>query len=289
MSAPAPITGLDEIAERYDVLLCDVWGVVHNGRVPFPRTIEALERFADRGGIVVLISNSPRPREGFIVQLDQIGVSRAAWRAVVTSGDATRAELRKRAPGPAWRVGPARDEGIYAGTGVELTDDPAEAAFISCTGLFDDETEQPEDYRDRFQSCARRSLEMVCANPDRVVHRGRELIWCAGALADVYAALGGPVVMAGKPFAPIYDLALEEAEALAGRPLDRARVLAIGDGLPTDVAGANAQGLDCWFVAGGIHGAELAGDDDRLDPARAGLFLARHDAQARYVSQEMSW
>ena len=289
MSAPQTLTGLSQIADRYDVLLCDVWGVVHNGKVPFERSVAALERFAAQGGTVVLISNSPRPSESFIPQLDDIGVSRAAWQAVITSGDATRAELTKRAPGPAWRVGPERDAGIYVGTGVELTDDPSEAAFISCTGLFDDDLDQPEDYRDAFADCARRGLEMVCANPDKVVHRGSDLIWCAGALADVYAALGGPVIMAGKPFTAIYDLALKEAARAAGRPVDRPRILAVGDGLPTDVLGANGQGLDCLFVAGGIHGADVVDDQGRLDPRRAEALLAEAGARARYVSQELSW
>lgn len=289
MSAPQTLTGLSQIADRYDVLLCDVWGVVHNGKVPFERSVATLERFAAQGGTVVLISNSPRPSESFIPQLDDIGVSRAAWQAVITSGDATRAELTKRAPGPAWRVGPERDAGIYVGTGVELTDDPSEAAFISCTGLFDDDVDQPEDYRDAFADCARRGLEMVCANPDKVVHRGSDLIWCAGALADVYAALGGPVIMAGKPFTAIYDLALKEAARVAGRPVDRPRILAVGDGLPTDVLGANGQGLDCLFVAGGIHVADVVDDRGRLDPQRAEALLAEAGAQARYVSQELSW
>lgn len=289
MSELQTLTGLSEIADRYDVVLCDVWGVVHDGKVPFAASVEALRRFSEQGGVVVLISNSPRPRESFVVQLDDIGVDRKAWAAVVTSGDATRAELAKRAPGPAWRVGPERDAGIYDGTGVELTDDLSEAAFISCTGLFDDEVDQPEDYRDGFSDCARRGLEMVCANPDKVVHRGKDLIWCAGALADVYAAVGGTVVMAGKPFSPIYELALREAGRLRTGALDKSRVLAIGDGLPTDVLGANRQGLDCLFVAGGIHGADVVDAAGRLDPLLAEARLAQSGATARYVLKELTW
>ncbi len=289
MSELQTLTGLSEIADRYDVVLCDVWGVVHDGKVPFAASVEALRRFSEQGGAVVLISNSPRPRESFVVQLDDIGVDRKAWAAVVTSGDATRAELVKRAPGPAWRVGPERDAGIYDGTGVELTDDLSEAAFISCTGLFDDDVDQPEDYRDGFSDCARRGLEMVCANPDKVVHRGKDLIWCAGALADVYAAVGGTVVMAGKPFSPIYELALREAARLRTGGIDKSRVLAIGDGLPTDVLGANRQGLDCLFVAGGIHGADVVDSAGRLDPLLAEARLAQSGATARYVLKELTW
>ena len=289
MSELQTLTGLSEIADHYDVILCDVWGVVHDGKVPFAASVEALRRFSEQGGAVVLISNSPRPRESFVVQLDDIGVDRRAWGAVVTSGDATRAELAKRAPGPAWRVGPDRDAGIYDGTGVELTDDLSEAAFISCTGLFDDDVDQPEDYRDGFSDCARRGLEMVCANPDKVVHRGKDLIWCAGALADVYAAVGGTVVMAGKPFSPIYELALREAGRLRTGGIDKRRVLAIGDGLPTDVLGANRQGLDCLFVAGGIHGADVVDAAGRLDPLLAEARLAQSGATARYVLKELTW
>lgn len=289
MSAPQLISGLSDIADAYDVLLCDVWGVVHNGRTPYPRAMEALSAYRQGGGAVVLISNAPRPCSDVIDQLDRIGVPRAAWQAVTTSGDATIAELKKRAPGPAWAIGPERDQGVYEGTGVTLTDRPDEAAFVSCTGLFDDEADQPEDYRPAFREAARRGLEMVCANPDRVVHRGQDLIWCAGALADVYAEEGGPVVMAGKPFGPIYDLALEQAAGLLGRDIDRARVLCVGDGLPTDVLGANAQGLDCLFVAGGIHIADVTEASGALDPARAEALLSEKGAHARYVSLELTW
>lgn len=289
MSAPDVLSGLSAVAHRYDVLLCDVWGVVHNGRVPYPAAVEALEAFGARGGSVVLISNAPRPSTGLLGQLEQIGVARGCWQAFVTSGDATAAEIVKRAPGPAWAVGPDRDSPIYEGTGVTVTDRSEDAAFIVCTGLFDDEADQPEDYREAFKACAGRGLEMVCANPDRVVHRGEHLIWCAGALADVYAALGGTVVMAGKPYGPVYDLALREADRLVGKTVDRRRVLCIGDAVPTDVLGANGQDIDCLFVTGGIHGAELKDDHGQLDPERAEAMLGTAGAHARYVMQELSW
>ena len=165
-----------------------------------------------------------------MTQLDSLGVPRAAWSAFVTSGDATRALLAERAPGPAWAIGPDRDWPLYEDLGLDFAG-PDEAAFISCTGPVDDEVETPEDYRDRLLACARRGLEMICANPDRVVQRGDRLIYCGGALADLYAALDGPVLMAGKPYAPIYHLAVAEASALLGRPVDRARILCVGDGV----------------------------------------------------------
>ena len=175
MTAPRPITGLSEIADAYDVLLCDVWGVIHNGRESFPAACAALQRFAAERGPVVLISNAPRPSAHVHEQLASLGVPRAAWSAFVSSGDATRVLLAERAPGPAWAIGPDRDWPLYANLGLDFAG-PDEAAFISCTGPVDDEVETPEDYRDRLLACARRGLEMICANPDRVVQRGDRLI-----------------------------------------------------------------------------------------------------------------
>ncbi len=288
MNIPAPLTGLADIAADYDVLLCDVWGVIHNGRESFPAAWGALERFAAERGPVVLISNSPRPSPAVMEQLAQLGVLPSAWSAFVTSGDATRVLLSERAPGPAWALGPERDAPLYEGLGLAFAE-PQDAAFISCSGPYDDETETPEDYRERFIACADRGLTMICANPDIVVQRGDRLIYCGGALAQLYAALGGEVVMAGKPYAPIYDLSLAEASALLGREADRGRVLCIGDGLPTDVRGALDQGLDCLFIAAGIHRAEVSDDQGRLDPDAAARRLAAEDLSARYLMAELVW
>ena len=289
MSLPHALTGLGDIAADYDILLCDVWGVIHNGRESWPAACEALARFNREGGHVVLISNSPRPGPGVVTQMDELGVPRDSWKAVVTSGDATRAELSKRAPGPAWRIGPDRDAPLYEGLGLETATGAADAGFISVTGMHDDEVETPEDYRDRLKAAADRDLEMICANPDRVVQRGDRLIYCAGSLADLYEDLGGRVTMAGKPFGPIYDLALNDAADLLGRPVDRARVLCIGDGVITDVLGANKQGLDCLFIAQGIHGDQAKGPDGRLDPARAADLLKAETTYARYAMLDLAW
>lgn len=274
------IAGLAEIADRYDAVICDVWGVIHNGREAFRPACDALVNFADQRGPVVLLSNAPRPAAAVVPQLLALGVPGEAWQAFVTSGDATRALLNQRAPGPAWVVGPARDEALFEGIALDRSG-PQEAAFIACTGLFDDETETPDDYRDALEVAARRGLEMICANPDRVVQRGDQLVYCAGALADVYESLGGKVIMAGKPYAPVYDMALAEASRILGRPVDRSRVLCIGDGMATDIKGANGQDLDCLFVLGGIHGAELGGD--------AAALLAREGLTAAYSAAELVW
>ena len=248
MTAPKLAAGLSQLSDGYDVLLCDVWGVIHNGRESFPLACAALARFRAERGPVILISNSPRPAGPVIEQLDGLGVPREAWSHIVTSGDATRLLLADRAPGPAWLIGPERDAPLYEGLGLEASD-LDRAAFISVTGPYDDETDEPADYRDRFLDAVARDLELICANPDIVVQRGDKLIYCGGALAQLYESLGGRVTMAGKPYPAIYELSLAKARDALGRPLDRARVLCIGDGLPTDIRGANARGLD----VGGAH------------------------------------
>jgi HAD superfamily hydrolase (TIGR01459 family) len=288
MSPPRLIAGLAEIAGDYDALLCDVWGVVHNGRERFAEACAALARFRGERGPVILISNAPRPGDDVLPQLAALGVPAETFDALVTSGDATRTLLAERAPGPAWAIGPARDAPLYEGLGLAFTG-PENAAFIACTGPEDDTRETPEDYRARLAPCAARGLVMICANPDRVVQRGAQLIYCGGALAELYETLGGPVVMAGKPHAPIYELALAEAEARRGRPLDRTRVLSIGDGVATDLAGAAAERLDALFIAHGIHASELLGANGALEPTRLEAFLAREGGRARYAMAALGW
>lgn len=289
MNSPISLPRLSAVADDYDVLLCDVWGVIHNGRESWAEACEALTRFNAKGGHVVLISNSPRPSDDVIAQLDALDVPRSSWKRFVTSGDATRAVLAQRAPGPALAIGPARDAATYEGTGLELTDDAQLAAFVSVTGLVDDTTETPDDYRDRLAPAAARGLDMICANPDRIVQRGDQIIYCAGALADLYEELGGKVIMAGKPFAPIYELALIEAESLMGAPVDRSRVLCIGDGVITDVLGAADQKLDCLFIAQGIHGDRAKTADGSFDPAKAGVLLSEENTSARYAALALAW
>ena len=289
MTLPHALPALSAVVADYDVLLCDVWGVIHNGRESWPEACEALTRFNAQGGQVVLISNSPRPASDVIAQLDALGVPRDSWQAFVTSGDATRMELAKRAPGPAWIIGPDRDDTLYEGLDLVRAAGPADAAFLSVTGMIDDETETPEDYRTALSDAAARDLELICANPDRIVQRGDRIIYCGGALADLYESMGGRVTMAGKPYGPIYALALAEAERLLGRPVDRSRVLCIGDGVITDVLGANRQALDCLFIAQGIHGDAARGDDGTLDPARAAALLTAETAYARYAALDLKW
>ncbi|HSG95635.1 MAG TPA: TIGR01459 family HAD-type hydrolase [Afifellaceae bacterium] len=267
------IGGLGDLAGSYDALLCDVWGVVHNGVHAFPEALEALCTFRQTHGPVVLITNAPRPADLVERQLDKLAVPHEAYDAVVTSGDVTRSAVAARPGAKVLHIGPERDLGFYSGIDVELVDNDEEAELISCTGLFDDTSESPEDYRLRFAGLAARELTLVCANPDIVVERGDRLIWCGGALARLYAELGGRTVLAGKPFAPIYDAAM----IALGEP-DKSSVLTIGDGLYTDIKGACNYGLDALFVTGGVHAADFGPVGDP-DPAIVAARL-NHDGLA---------
>lgn len=279
-SSMQAIASLDDIAARYDAAICDVWGVIHNGRRHFPAAAAALRRFRALGKRVLLVSNVPKPRGPIPGQLDRLGFPRDAWDGIVTSGDAIRVELAARAPGPMYKIGPESDQALWEGLGL-LRADLSDARFIAISGLNRDDVETPADYADILREARARDLELLCANPDIVVRVGDRLIWCAGAIARDYEALGGRVVMAGKPFAPIYDLAYRDLGAL-----DKSRILAIGDGVGTDVKGANAQGLDCLFIASGMHGEALM-TAGALDPAKAEAALAAEGASARYVVDQL--
>jgi HAD superfamily hydrolase (TIGR01459 family) len=241
------------LARNYDVLLCDVWGVVHNGVAAFPEACEALSRFRRSGGTAILVTNAPRPGAAVVRILDRLGVPHEAYDAIVSSGDVTRGVVESRLSEAVYHVGPDRDLPIFTGLNVKFA--ALEAAdYVVCTGLFDDTTETPESYRDSLARMRQRGLFMVCANPDVVVERGDTLVYCAGALADAYAASGGKVLFCGKPHAPIYEAALGKAAVLRGdNPPPLPRVLAIGDSVRTDLAGAAAYGLDCVFVTSGLH------------------------------------
>lgn len=266
---------LDSIAllsRRYGAWLTDIWGVLHNGVRPFAAAVEACQLYRQSGGVVILISNSPRPREGVIRQLREIGVADDAYDGVATSGDVTRLLVSAYTGRGVYHLGPERDLGIYTGLPVTFAD-PAEAAVVVCSGLLDDETETPEDYTGRLAELRARGLPMICANPDIVVERGDKLVYCAGALAESYERLGGRVVYAGKPHKPLYDLALALVTARRSAALPRHRVLAIGDGIRTDMQGAACQNIDAVFVASAVHLGSARSDGltpDALSGAFAG-------------------
>jgi len=277
---------LADLAGRYDVLLCDIWGVIHNGREAFPEPSAALTEWRQTVGPVVLISNAARPSQEVALHLDALGVPRDAYSALVTSGDVTRPLLVERAPGPAYRIGPVGHP-LFEGDGLVFSA-LDKAKFIACSGPDDDEVETPEDYREVLTRASALHLPMICGNPDKIVQRGDRLVYCGGALAELYEALGGTVIMAGKPHAPIYREALARAAELKNGPVDPARVLAIGDGIATDVAGANAQGLDVLFIAAGIHGAETREAAGGLDPVAAQRMLAASGAHAAYAMDALA-
>lgn len=248
--------GARHLSARYPVWLCDVWGVVHNGVSTFPDALDALMRHRQAGGAVVLITNAPRPSAPVLKQLERLGAPSEAFDAICTSGDVTRRLVGEHAGETLHYIGPERDLALFEGLDVKLGS-LDEATAVVCTGLVDDHGEEPEHYDPVLLRMRERSLDMICANPDKVVRQGDRLYPCAGALAERYEALGGRVLMAGKPFPPIYDQCLDLAARALGHAVERRQALAIGDGLHTDVEGAARNGLAMLFIAGGIHEAEL--------------------------------
>lgn len=241
------------LLERYRVLLCDVWGVVHDGIIAYPGSNDALSRFRRGGGTVVLVSNAPRPGASVAHLLDEKAVVREAWDDVVSSGDLALVHIAEAGYRHLHRIGPARRDSAFF-DGLPGPHTPIEAAdAIVCTGLNRDRQEQPEDYRPLLEQALARGLPFVCANPDLAVHVGADLLPCAGAVAAIYEAMDGAVFWAGKPHAVAYRTALARAGELTGGPVDRSQVLAIGDAVRTDLAAAEGAGVDALLIAGGLH------------------------------------
>jgi HAD superfamily hydrolase (TIGR01459 family) len=284
---PNLIERFSPLAADYDLVLSDVWGVVHNGVAAYPEAGEALTCFRRSGGTVVLVSNSPRPGKPVMHQLDHFGVVRTAYDEIITSGDVTRGLLEQRPGSAVFHIGPERDLSIFEGLPIRFT--ALEAAdCVVCSGLFNDETETPEDYRALIDKMRARGLLMICANPDVVVERGEQLIYCAGAIADLYGAGGGEVIYAGKPHRPIYDLALEKGAGVRGNSVDLERVLAIGDSVRTDFRGSLGLGIDCLFVTAGIHAEELGHRDDP-DLTALGAMFAPTGRLPKAVTRRLVW
>jgi HAD superfamily hydrolase (TIGR01459 family) len=276
------------LARDYDVLFCDVWGVVHNGVAAFADACAALTRFREDGGTAILITNAPRPDTAVMRILDRLAVPRTAYDTIVSSGDVTRGIVTARRNQSVFHLGPQRDLPIFAGLDVRFAP-PEVADYVVCSGLFDDTTETPESYRDMLAAMRARSLFMVCANPDIVVERGETLVYCAGALADAYAALGGAVLYCGKPHVPIYETALAKAASLrGGTPPPLNRVLAIGDSVRTDLAGAASFGLDCLFVTSGLH-AEQYGSREAPDVEALNAMFNAANVAPKAIIRGLLW
>ena len=283
MTAVSIISGIAGPAQSYDAMLCDAWGVIHNGVTLFPGAADAMIEFRKNRGPIVILTNAPRPSTIIPAQLDRLGLPRDAYDAVVTSGDATRSEIINRLPAPAYRIGPAKDDPLFEGLEIDFA--PLErAGFVICTGLVDDHGEAPDDYRGILTEAAARNLTMVCANPDIIVNWGGRMIWCAGALAQIYEELGGKVVYGGKPHLPIYRLGIEAIEKARGNAIDRSRILAVGDGLATDIAGANGQNIDVLLVVGdgGIH-------NGAADEAAIAARLKEANVHAIAATEGLKW
>ncbi|TFV36792.1 TIGR01459 family HAD-type hydrolase [Bradyrhizobium frederickii] len=276
--------GLRELVGGVEVVLSDIWGVVHNGLESFPEACEALHTYRSRGGTVILITNAPRPADSVQRQLRKLGVADETYDAIVSSGDLTRLYVAEHPGRKMFWLGPERDSSIYRGLDAKAAT-LEEADYIVCTGLYDDETETAEDYRGMMLKARERKLTLVCANPDIVVERGDRLIYCAGAIAELYRELGGEVIFYGKPHRPIYERAMALAGERQGHQIDRKKVLAIGDSVRTDLTGAREFGIDCLFVTRGIHAEEFEGLD-QLDPASV-MELFGHPPKA--LMRELKW
>jgi HAD superfamily hydrolase (TIGR01459 family) len=286
VEAPVILGGLSGIAGNYDALLCDVWGVIHDGTHVHADAVRALREFRASRGPVILLSNAPRPAEDVEQQFERLRVPKNCYDSILTSGMLAREDIARRSSGqslPIFYIGPDRDLGVVAGLPVKIVENANEAQLILCTGLVNDKSEKPEDYRSALTKLKDNGLTFLCANPDIVVRYGERLIFCAGALARLYAELGGHVVYYGKPHMPVYEEALARLRAVAKR--DALCVLVLGDGLETDLRGANAARLDAVFIADGIHGDDVS----ELTPAAlAGLF-ARAGVTAKGAMRRLVW
>jgi HAD superfamily hydrolase (TIGR01459 family) len=275
---------LRDLVDGVEVILSDIWGVVHNGLESFPEACEALHTCRQRGTTVILITNAPRPADSVQRQLRKLGVADETYDAIVSSGDLTRNFVADHAGKKMFWIGPERDSSIYRGLDAVMA--PLEQAdYIVCTGLFDDETETPEDYRAMMLQAREHKLPLICANPDIVVERGDRLIYCAGAIAELYRELGGEAIFYGKPHRPIYERAMALAAERRGQPTPLDRVLAIGDSVRTDLSGAHGFGIDCLFLTRGIHSEEFEGIE-QLDPASV-KELFGHPPRA--LMRELRW
>ncbi|WMS43864.1 TIGR01459 family HAD-type hydrolase [Acuticoccus sp. MNP-M23] len=280
----APISGLSAIADDYDAILCDVWGVLHNGVAAHDAASDALARFRQTGKPVVLLTNAPRPSGPVIDQLMRLGALRDAFDTVVSSGDVVRQHLIDEGFRRVYHLGPSRDLTLYDGTAIELVNSADEADAIVGTDMRSDD-EVPADYSDEIAALSALSVPFICANPDIVVERGGDIVYCGGALAKIYEDMGGMARQFGKPHAPIYKMALGRIAEIAP---DAKRVLAIGDGLPTDITGANRQGLDVLFITNGIHVHEL-GENGVPDPAKVRERLGKEGLSASHFIAKLGW
>ena len=274
------IKSLADISDRYNVLYCDLWGCLHNGVRPFPDAVAALQAFRAQGGFVMLLTNAPRTANAVRAQLDLITVPRDCYDDITTSGDASQAGMVAGLVGhKVHHIGPQKDLSFFNDMAPNLDASriervPLEAAEgIICTGLFDDQTETPEDYRATLLYAKQQGLKLLCTNPDLQVDYGENRIYCAGAIAALYTEMGGQSLYFGKPHPPIYDLARNRVNAL--RAVDTNRILCVGDGIRTDILGGLGDGLDTLFITGGLAANEFGDDPEKPNLTALDAFFTR--------------
>lgn len=265
------ISSLSDISKRYDAVFCDLWGCLHNGVSPFPEAVLALQSYRASGGTVLLLTNAPRPNPSVIRQLDNIGVPHDAYDLVVSSGDASQAGMVSGLVGHrVYHLGPEKDDGFFTEMSADLEPGSVtrvplvEAEGIVCTGLFDDSTETPEDYRATLLYAKNKGLKLLCTNPDIIVDLGDKRIYCAGAIAALYTEMGGESYYFGKPYPPIYDLARRRLSAF--KPVRDDRILCIGDGIKTDIQGGMSESFDTLFITGGLAADQFGPKVNAPDP-----------------------
>lgn len=285
---PPILTSCGDLLAGYDVLLCDIWGVVHDGKRAFDAANVALQKFRAAGGTVVLVSNAPMPGETVARLLDDRGVVRDAWDAIVSSGDLALRVITDRGFRRVYGIGPSKRDGAFFASLPGRADSIADADAVACTGLVDDRRETAEQYRPLLEQMRARKLVFVCANPDLAVHVGADLLPCAGAIAAIYADLGGEVIWAGKPHALAYDTAKAVAEKLRQATVAPARILAIGDSVRTDLAAARGAGVDALFIVSGIHRDETM-QDGRVAPDKLARLFSGGGATAKAAAAALVW
>jgi HAD superfamily hydrolase (TIGR01459 family) len=273
------------LASESDLWFVDVWGVIHNGVRPIASSVAACEAFRDKGGTILLVTNAPRPRDSVVEQLDRIGVSRTAYDGIVSSGDVSRSLIAEWAGRRILHIGPERDLPLFSALPAPPNASVDDAEVAVCSGLYDDETETVADYAAMIAGLKARNVPMICANPDRTVERGGRIVYCAGAIAAAYEALGGEVCYAGKPYSPIYEMAMALGAKLRGAPVPKERALAIGDGVATDIEGAGRFGIRSVFVASGVHVA----NGESIADAATRLFASGNVARPVAVMRDLVW
>ena len=287
------IDNLAELSDSYSALFCDLWGCVHDGVAPFPEAVAALTEYRKGGGIVVLLTNAPRHRVSVERHLTRMGLPRDCWDVIVSSGDSARAAMYRGVVGQkVWFMGARHDLSFF--DPIQVVKDPVaieqvdleEAEGIVCCGPFD-AFAPPEDLRPQLLYAKQKGLKLLCANPDIVVDRGGKREYCAGAIAALYTEMGGESLYFGKPHPPIYDLARVRLAAL-GRDIPNGQILAIGDGITTDIAGAIGEDIDSLFLTAGLAaketGTPVGGDPD---PEATKAFFARHMREPTYVTARL--